>query len=145
MNRGMMGMATMVALCVASQSADAQVYIYDAPTTVYVPGGVYSTTVYPQPVVVQSGAVVSSNYYAPAYAAPAGVVQMSYRSPVLVPARTVIAAPVVVGPTVVRDTTRVTRHNFTHTVRTNGPAGPHYSRVHVHSGLFGTTIRERAR
>ena len=98
MNRGMMGMATMVALCVASQSADAQVYIYDAPTTVYVPGGVYSTTVYPQPVVVQSGAVVSSNYYAPAYAAPAGVVQMSYRSPVLVPARTVIAAPVNTAP-----------------------------------------------
>ncbi len=153
MNRFVLGLVSLCGLSMAA-SADAQVFVYDAPATVYVPGAVltqqvysapvYAQPVYSQPVVVQSGGVVTSSYYAPAYV-PSGVVQMSYSAPVVVPARTVISAPVVVGPTVVRETTRVTPHHYSQTVRTNGPAGPHYSRVHVHSGPFGTTIRERVR
>lgn len=153
MNRFVLGLVSLCGLSMAA-AADAQVFVYDAPASVYVPGAVftqqvysppvYSRPVYSQPVVVQSGGVVTSSYYAPAYV-PSGVVQMSYNAPVVVPARTVIAAPVVVGPTVVRETTRVTPHHYSQTVRTNGPAGPHYSRVHVHSGLYGTTVRERVR
>ena len=148
MNRFVFGLVSLCGLGFVA-SADAQVYFYDAPAAVYVPGAVvtqqvYSQPVYSQPVVVQSSGVVTSSYYAPAYV-PSGVVQMSYSTPVVVPARTVIAAPVVVGPTVVRETVRSTPHHFTQTVRTNGPGGPHYSRVHVHSGLFGTTVRERIR
>lgn len=153
MNRFVLGLVSLCGLSI-SAAADAQVFVYDAPASVYVPGAVftqqvysppvYSQPVYSQPVVVQPGGVVTSSYYAPAYV-PSGVVQMSYSAPVLVPARTVISAPVVVGPTVVRETTRVTPHHYSQTVRTNGPAGPHYSRVHVHSNLFGTTVRERVR
>lgn len=158
MNRFVLGLVSLCGLSIAS-SADAQVFVYDAPASVYVPGAVftqqvysppvysqpvYAQPVYSQPVVVQSSGVVTSSYYAPAYV-PSGVVQMSYSAPVVVPARTVIAAPVVVGPTLVRETTRVTPHHYSQTVRTNGPTGPHYSRVHVHSGPFGTTVRERVR
>ena len=95
---------------------------------------------------VVTSAYYTPAYYTPAYIAPAPVVPMNSSVPVVVSARTVVAAPIVVRPTTVRQTTRVTPHNYTQTVRTYGPtAGPHYSRVHVHSGSHGTKVRERVR
>lgn len=143
MNRWMLGVAvTLGALCLTAQSANAQYYSYVPSGVVYAPGAVYST-----PVVVQSSPVVTSAYYAPsvyagpAYVAPAPVVQMGYS----VPAATIVTAPVYAAP-VVRQTVRATPFNYTQVVRTYGPTvGPHYSRVHIHRGLFGTTIRERVR
>ena len=150
MTRTILGMAAILGwVCAGSQSANAQViYSYGAPpTVVYAPATVYSGQVY-----VESSPVVTSAYYAPApvYLAPAPVVQMSYSTPVLVSRRTVIAAPVVPVPVVVgpnvRETTRVTPHNYIQTVRAYGPTpGPHYHRIHIHRGLFGTTVRERVR
>lgn len=140
-----------------THAADAQVYSYGVPAgAVYAPGSVY-----PAPIVVRSSPVVSSAYYAaPAYSAPvyaapvyaapvyvaqSPIVQMAYSAPVYaVP--TVVAAPIVVAPNVVRQTIRGNAHNYTQTVRTYGPTvGPRFSRVHVHSGPFGTTVRERVR
>ena len=146
-------------LFVGAQTVNAQVYAYGVPSgAVYAPGSVYpaplyaapvypapvyAAPVYPAPVYIQPSPVVTSAYYAPAYAP---VMQMGYSVPVVVPARTVIAAPVIVGPAAVRQTTRVTPFGYTQTVRAYGPTvGPHYSRVHVHSGLFGTTVHERIR
>jgi hypothetical protein len=143
--------------CTMTHSADAQVYSYGVPAgAVYAPG-----TVHPAPVVVRSNAVVTSGYYtapaysapvyvAPAYAAPvyvaqSPIVQMAYSVPVYA-APTVVAAPIVVAPNVVRHTVRGNARNYTETVRTYGPTvGPRFSRVHVHSGPFGTTVRERVR
>ncbi len=161
MNRWILGMAAL-GLCVATQSADAQVYAYGVPSSaVYAPGSVYPAPVYaapvhpapaylapvyPAPVYVQPSPFVASAYYAPAYVAPAPVVQMGYGVPVGIPTRSVMAAPVIVGPGAVRQTTRVSPHNYTQTVRAYGPTvGPHYSRIRVHTGLFGTTVRERVR
>ena len=74
MNRVMLGLACAIGLSFVS-SADAQVYFYGAPATVYVPGAfaqpIYAPPVYSQPVVVQPSA-----YYAPAYVAPSAVVPM---------------------------------------------------------------------
>ena len=143
MTRWILSMAVVLGLAgVGSPSADAQVYTYGAPAaTIYVPGSGYSGQV-----VIESGPAVTSAYYAPVYIAPAPVVQMNYSEPVVVSARRVVSAPIVVGPTTVRQTTRVTRHNVTLTTRTDGPTDrPHYSRVHVHSGANGTKVRERVR
>ena len=110
MNRWILGMAAF-SLFAGAQSANAQVYAYGVPSgAVYAPGSVYpapvyAAPVYPAPVYNQPSPVVTSAYYAPAYAP---VMQMGYSVPVVVPARTVIAAPVIVGPGVVRQTTRVT-------------------------------------
>lgn len=148
MTRWILSMAVVLGLVgFGSTSADAQVYSYGAPsTTIYVPGSVYSGQVIIESSPVVTSAYYAPTYYAPAYIAPAPVVQMNYSVPVVVSARTIMAAPIVVGPTTVRQTTRVSPHNYTQTVRTYGPtAGPHYSRVHVHSGLHGTTVRERVR
>lgn len=148
MNRWMLGVAVALgALCLTSQSANAQYYSYAPSGVVYAPGGVYSA-----PVIIRSSPVVTSAYYAPsvyaapAYVAPSPVVQMAYS----VPATTIVAAPVYAAPVyaapVVRHTVRATPFNYTEVVRTYGPTvGPHYSRVHVHHGLFGTTVRERVR
>ncbi len=143
MNRWMLGVAvTLGVLCLTAQSANAQYYSYAPSGVVYAPGGVYSA-----PVVVRSSPVVTSAYYAPpvygspVYVAPSPVVQMGYS----VPAATIVAAPVYAAP-VVRQTVRGNPFNYTQVVRTYGPTvGPHYSRVHVHHGLFGTTVRERVR
>jgi len=145
MNRWMLGFAvTLGALCLNAQSANAQYYSYAAPSAVYAPG-----VVYPAPVVIRSSPVVTSAYYAPsayvapapAYIAPAPVVQMAYAAP----APVIVAAPVYAAP-VVRQTVRATPFNYTQVVRTYGPTvGPHYSRVHIHRGLFGTTVHERVR
>ena len=149
MNRWMLGVAvTLGVLCLTAQSANAQYYSYVPSGVVYAPGAVYSAA----PVVVQSSPVVTSAYYAPsvyagpAYVAPAPVVQMGYS----VPAATIVTAPVYASPVyaapVVRQTVRATPFNYTQVVRAYGPTvGPRYSRVHVHHGLFGTTIRERVR
>ena len=138
MTRWILGIAAAVGAICATQTASAQV--------VYVPSSIYSA-----PVVVASP-VVPAYYAAPVYAAPvyatpvysSPVVQMAYSVPtVSVP---LAASPVILSPNVVRQTTRGNPHNYTQTVRVYGPTpGPHYSRVHVHSGLFGTTVRERVR
>lgn len=163
MNRWSLGIAAAVGLMTSTMDvAQAQVfYAYDAPTVYSAP--VYSTPVYAAPayvpgavyqsqVIVPARAVMSAGYVAPyAYSAPVimqqPIAQMAFSTSAYVPVQTVVAAPVlVVRPTTVRETTRVSRHNYTQTVRVNGPTdGPHYSRVHVHSGLFGTTVRERVR
>jgi hypothetical protein len=136
-------------------------YVYEAPAVysapvysvpVYAAPSYVSAGMYPSSVIVPARTVVSAGYAANyAYSAPVvvqrPVAQMSYSTSVLVPSQTIVAAPVVLArPITVRETTRSTRHSFTQTVRVNGPGdGPHYSRVHVHSGLFGTTVRERVR
>jgi len=146
MTRWILGIVTVLGLWGAgSQTANAQVFVYGPPAPAYVPGAYY-----PQPVMMQAAPVVTSAYYAPTYIAPAPVVQMGYSAPVIMQSRTVFSSPVVVAPavippTVVRETTRGGPFNYTHTVRAYGPAGPHYSRVHVHNGLFGTTVRGRVR
>ena len=156
MNRWILGIAA-VGLVAVGECANAQYYAYGAPAgAVYIPGAVYQAPVYPAPVYFDAAPVVTSAYYAPpayapAYLAPQPVVQMGYSVPVVVSSRAVfgpavVAAPVLAAPGYVRQTTRVSPHNYTQTVRAYGPtAGPHYSRVHVHSGLFGTTVRERVR
>lgn len=148
MNRWMLGVAvTLGTLCLTAQAANAQYYSYGPAGAVYAPGAVYSA-----PVVVQPSPVVTSAYYAPsvyagpAYVAPGPIVQMGYS----VPATTIVTSPVYAAPVytapVVRQTVRATPFNYTQVVRAYGPTvGPHYSRVHVHRGLFGTTIRERVR
>ena len=163
MNRWSLGIAAAVGLIAAmmDQAQAQSFYVYAAPPAYSVP--VYGSPVYAAPayvpgvvyqsqVVVPARSVVTAGYAAPyTYSAPVVVqqpiVQMAYSVPAYSPAQTVVAAPVVVArPTTVRETTRVSRHNYTQTVRVNGPTnGPHYSRVHVHSGLFGTTVRERVR
>ena len=152
MNRWSLGIVTAVGLMTGmEESARAQVfYAYDAPvysTPAYVPSVVYQS-----PFIIPARTVVTAGYAAPyTYSAPfvvqQPIAQMVYSTPVIVPVQTVVAAPVLVArPTIVRETTRSTRHNYTHTVRVDGPTdGPRYSRVHVHSGLFGTTVRERVR
>ncbi len=136
MNRWSLGVAAAVGLVSGTMGvARAQdFFVYEAQpvysTQVVVPARSVVTTVYAAPVVVRQP-----------------IAQMSYSTSVIVPARTVVTAPVVLArPTTVVETTRVSRHNYTQTVRVNGPTdGPRYSRVHVHSGLFGTTVRERVR
>ena len=170
MNRWRLGIAAAVGLMTGMVDvAGAQVfYAYEAPSVYAAPAYSYGATVYSVPVyvapayvssvayqpqfIVPARTVVAAGYAAPyAYSAPVvvhqPVVQMAYSTSVIVPARIVVAAPVVVArPTTVVETTRSSRHNFTQTVRVSGPTdGPHYSRVHVHSGLFGTTVRERVR
>lgn len=153
MNRWSLGIAAAVGLMTDTMDvAQAQVfYAYDAPTVysvpAYVPGVVYQS-----PVNIPVRSVMTAAYGSPyAYGVPVVVqqpiAQMVYSTPVIVPVQTVVAAPVFVArPTIVRETTRSSRHNYTHTVRVDGPTeGPRYSRVHVHSGLFGTTVRERVR
>jgi hypothetical protein len=148
MTRRICGFATALGLvCFAASSADAQVfYAYGNPFPAYAPA-----VVYPAPVYVAPRAVVTSAYAYPApvaYSAgyaPQPIVQMAYSAPAPVVAAPVIASPVVVGPGAVRETTRVRPHGYTQTVRSYGPTyGPHYARVHVHHGLFGTTVRERS-
>lgn len=138
MNRWILGIAATIGVVCGTQTASAQI--------VYVPGSVYSAPVYSTPVYVGSP-VVSAYYAAPAYSTPvysSPVVQMAYSVPTI--SAPVIASPVIVSPNVVRQTTRGNFHNYTQTTRVYGPTpGPHYSRVHVHSGLFGTTVRERVR
>ena len=157
MNRWGLGIVVAVGLMSGTMNvARAQVfYAYDAPAVYSSP--VYSVPVYVSGVVYQSQVVVPAHsvvtaaYASPyAYSAPVvvqqPVAQMVYSTPAYVPVRTVVAAPVIAQPTVVRETTRVSRHNYTQTVRVSGPTdGPHYSRVHVHAGLFGTTGRARVR
>ncbi|MBC8115345.1 MAG: hypothetical protein H7062_13260 [Candidatus Saccharimonas sp.] len=163
MNRWSLGIAAAVGLIAGPVDvARAQsFYVYEAPTVYSAP--VYSVPVYAAPafasggvyqsqVIVPARSVVSAGYVAPyAYSAPVviqqPIAQMAFSSPAYVPVQAVVAAPVVVSrPTTIRETTRVSRHNYTHTVRVDGPTdGPRYSRVHVHSGLFGTTVRERVR
>jgi len=163
MNRWSLGIAAAVGLIVgAVDVARAQsFYVYEAPP-------VYSTPVYAAPayvpgvayqqVVVPARSVVTAAYVEPyVYSAPVlvqqPIAQMVYSSSVIVPTRAFVAAPVVVSapvvlasPTTVVETTRVNRHNYVQTARVYGPTdGPRYSRVHVHSGLFGTTVRERVR
>ncbi len=162
MNRWSLGIAAAVGLMSGTLNvARAQVfYAYDAPAVYSTPvygAPVYSVpayapaVVYQSPVIVPSRSVVTAAYASPyAFGAPVVVqqpiAQMAYSAPVYVPVRTVVAAPVIVQPNLVRETTRVSRHNYTQTVQVSGPTtGPHYSRVHVHSGLFGTTVRERLR
>lgn len=148
MSRWILGIVAAVAMSGMAQLADAQVYTYGVPGAVYAPGA-YVAPVVPSRVVTSGYAVPA--YVAPAYASP--VVQMAYTAPVYagpvyaapVYAAPVVAAPLVVGPNVVRHTVRGGPLNYTETVRTYGPAGPHYARVHVHHGLFGTTVRERVR
>jgi hypothetical protein len=143
MTRSLLGIAAVLgSVLVGSQTASAQIYSYGAPAQViYVPGSVY-----PGQVIVESSPVVTSAYYAPAYVAPAPVVQMNYSVPVAIPVRSYLAPAVVIPPTTVRQSTRVSPHNYTQTTRVYGPTpGPHYSRIHVHSGLFGTRVRERVR
>ena len=134
MNRWISGVAALVAsLCFAGASADAQVfYAYGGPAPLVVPAPVVQA-----PVFAPYG-VVTSAYAYPATVgyAPSSVVQMAYSAPA------VVVAP---APAVTR--IRSGPFNYTQTTRVYGPTygGPHYSRVHVHSGLFGTTIRERVR
>ena len=162
MNRWSLGIAAAVGLIAAmmDQAQAQSFYVYEAPPAYSVP--VYGSPVYAAPayvpgvvyqsqVVVPARSVVTAGYAAPyTYSAPVVVqqpiVQMAYSVSAYSPAQRVVAAPVVARPITVRETTRVSRHNYTQTVRVNGPTnGPHYSRVHVHSGLFGTTVRERVR
>ena len=116
-------------------------------TPVYSAAPVYSAPVYGYPAPVYGPPV----YARPVYVAPSPIVQMAYSVPVysapVVVARPVYAAPVpIYGPNYVRQTTRALPNNFTQVTRVYGPTpGPHYSRVHVHNGPFGTTIRERVR
>ena len=157
MNRWSLGIVAVVSLIGGTMDvAQAQVfYGYDAPaifgepvysSSTYVPGVIYQS-----PVLVPARPVVTAAYVSPyAYSAPVVVpqpiTQMAYSTTVTVPVRTIIAEPVVVRPNLVRETTRVSPHNYTQTVRVYGPTdGPRYSRVHVHSGLFGTTVRQRVR
>ena len=164
MNRWSLGIAAAVGLIAGTvNEARAQnFYVYEAPAVYSAP--VYSTPVYAAPtyvpgvayqqqVLVPAQSVVTAGYAAPyAYGAPVlvqqPIAQMAYSTSVVVPTRTIVAAPIVLArPTTVVETTRVSRHNYTQTVRVNGPTdGPRYSRVHVHTGLFGrTTVRERVR
>ena len=163
MNQWSLGIAAAVGLIAGTVDvARAQsFYVYEAPTVYSTP--VYSTPVYTAPtfvsgavyqsqIIVPARSVVTAGYAAPfAYSVPVimhqPITQMAFSSPAYVPVQTVVAAQVLVArPTTVRETTRVSRHNYTQTVRVNGPTdGPHYSRVHVHSGLFGTRVRERVR
>ena len=157
MNRWSLGIAATVSLITGTMNvAQAQVfYAYDAPTAYSAP--VYSTpayvpgVVYQSPVIVPARSVVTAAYASPyTYGAPVVVqqpiAQMAYSPSAYVPVQTIVVVPVASRPTLVRETTRTSRHNYTQTVRVNGPTdGPHYSRVHVHSGLFGTRVRERVR
>jgi len=152
MNRWSLGIVAAVGLMTGTLGvAQAQVfYAYDAPTVysapAYLPGVVYQSQV-----IVPARSVMTAAYVSPyAYSVPVVVqqpiTQMAYSTSVIVPVQTVVAAPVIVQPNAVRETTRVSRHNYTQTVRVHGPTdGPHFSRVHVHSGLFGTTVRQRVR
>ncbi|HEY4263075.1 MAG TPA: hypothetical protein VGM98_23135 [Schlesneria sp.] len=114
---------------------------------------VYATApAYAPPVYGYAPAVYAAPVYArPVYVAPSPIVPMAYTVPVytapVVVARPVYAAPVpLYGPNSVQQTTRALPHNYTQVTRVYGPTpGPHYSRVHVHNGPFGTTIRERVR
>ena len=152
MTRWISAIAALVAsVCFAGASAEAQVY-YGYGSPVYAP--VYA---YPAPVVLAPSPVITSAYAYPApiaYSAPVAysaayapqpIVQMGYSAPAYV-APAYVAAPMVVGPGPVRTTIRGGPFNYTETVRAYGPTvGPHYARVHVHQGLFGTTVRERIR
>lgn len=130
-----------VALGMATQGAEAQIYYYPGrpvvAAPVVVPMGGVTTAYYAAP------AYATPVYAAPAYAAPvyaaSPVVQMSYSTPAYA-APTVFAAPVVAAPVV----QTVRGGPFNYTVRSYGPG--QYSRVHVHTGLFGgTVVRERYR
>ena len=159
MNRWSLGIAAAVGLIAGTLDvAQAQsFYVYEQPTVYGTP--VYATPAYVsgvayQPQVIVPARTVATTGYAAPYAYSQTVVvqqpvaQVVYNTPTYVPVQTVVAAPVVSArPTVVRETTRATRHNVTQTVRVSGPTdGPRYSRVHVHTGLFGkTTVRERVR
>ena len=153
MNQWSLGVVAALGLLVGMTevSRGQDFYVYGASpvysTPVYVPGAVY------QPQVVVAQPVVTAAYAAPygySYSAPVVVqqpiVQMAYSTSVVVAAPRVVAAPVYLAPTPVRETLRVYPHGYTQTVRAYGPTygGPHYSRVRVHSGLFGTTIRARS-
>ena len=137
MSRWILGMAVAMGLGLIAQSAEAQVvYAYGAPSTVYVPGAVYAS-----PVVTTSYYVPAAAYVAPAYVASPVVVN----APVVQYGGPVVAAPVVVAPdTLARTVVRGGPLNYTQVTRSWGPTGPHYNRVHVHHGLFGTTVRERS-
>jgi hypothetical protein len=123
---------------------------YSAPAPAYV-APAYVAPVYAPPVYAARPVVA-----APVYVAPSPVVvQMAYSVPAPVYAAPVYAAPVVAapvavapiyGPNVVTQRTRALPNNFTQVTRVYGPTpGPHYSRVRVHNGLFGTTVREVVR
>lgn len=161
MNRWSFGIAVTFGLLFASPRLGmAQVYyVQEVPVVQAVPV-VQPVVVHRRSVIVPAPTVVTAvpvvpngvvtSYYAPAVTSvypPEPIAQMAYTSNAYVPAPTVVAAPVVVGrPTVVKETIRSNRHNYTQTVRVNGPTdGPRFSRVHVHTGLFGTTVRERVR
>lgn len=142
MNRWTLGLA-MLGLCAAVSTADAQVYVYRGPSAVYVPRAAYAA-----PIVVAPRPVTSAYYATPAYVSPGyvsapAIVQMNYDAPAMVPARSVLV-PAYGG--VVRQTVRGGPLNYTQVTRAYGAFdGPQYSRVHVHRGLFGTTVRERVR
>ncbi len=153
MNRWSLGIVAAVGLIAGTMdAAQAQsFYVYEAPT-VYVEPTYVSGVVYQPQVVVPARTVVTARStarraYSDSVVVQQPIAQMAYSTSAYVPVQTVVAAPVVVAsPTVVRETTRATRHNFTQTVRVYGPTdGPRYSRIHVHSGLFGTRVRETVR
>ncbi len=169
MSRWILAMAMTV---VAAQTAQAQVVsAYGGSGGVYVPGSpyaavapspavtsaYYSEPVYSSAPLYSSAAVYATPVYAPpvyarpVYVAPSPIVQMAYSVPVY-SAPVVVAPPVyavpapLYGPNYVQQRTRALPNNFTQVTRVYGPTpGPHYSRVHVHNGPFGTTIRERVR
>lgn len=170
MSRWMFGMA-IAAIAITAQAANAQVISQYGGSGVYVPGSTYAAPIaqgspvtsayysapayvapaYVAPVYAPPVYVARPVYAAPVYVAPAPVVvQMAYSVPAPVYAAPVVAAPVAVapvyGPNYVTQRTRALPNNFTQVTRVYGPTpGPHYSRVHVHNGLFGTTVREVVR
>ncbi len=127
-----------------------------AVTSAYYSEPVYSSAPVYSAAPVYAAPVYAAPMYAPVYArpvyvAPSPIVPMAYTVPVYSPpvvvARPVYAAPApLYGPNYVQQTTRALPNNYTQVTRVYGPTpGPHYSRVHVHNGPFGTTVRERIR
>jgi hypothetical protein len=140
MTRWIPGVVALAAsLCFAGASAQAQVfYAYGSPVPVYAPAVVYPSPVmtyaYPAPVA-----------YTAAYA-PQPIVQMAYSVPAVVATPAYVAPAVVVNPGFARTTVRNGPFNYVETTRAYGPTpGPHFSRLHVHYGPLGTTVRERIR
>jgi len=108
--------------------ASAQVYQYQAPSGVYIPGqGTWGT----------SGVVPAHAAYG--YGAPQGVLPVQGYAPVVAPRRLANAPVVVAGPAA-RQIVRSTPRHYTQIVRSNG-AGT--SRVDVHFGPNRTRVRVR--